>query len=258
MVLLRGQDDPEIVLHKDERCGGNGDATTPESGAHLRSRDGLRIGIGHPSPRGPFLTKLYRRQINPFINGRKRRDGSCLRSGQQTLFYGVSRGTGRNQGFKRDQPATRTAARMAGQRTQTQRLAWVAMSPMCSPPMRSSATRQTKGPRASSTSRKRMPGPGSGLRRRPPSILHDAERSHHHAASVLGHGTVAAGLLAGERREQIAVGSRRRLFARSKPDFRPCAAQFRRSHTASSKRALKPRRHTPSQGLIIAIPRCEA
>ena len=57
------------------------------------------------------------------------------------------------QGFLRAHPATRAAASNAGQRTQTQRLNWVAVSPRCSPPIKSSATRQTNGPRTRITSR---------------------------------------------------------------------------------------------------------
>src|ERR1035441_2320791 len=58
------------------------------------------------------------------------------------------RNFGGSYSLLRDQPANKNAARMAGQRMQAQRLVWVAMSLMCSPPMRSSATRQARGPKA--------------------------------------------------------------------------------------------------------------
>src|ERR1700733_12855018 len=47
-----------------------------------------------------------------------------------------------------DQPAITKAASKAGMRMQAQRLVWVAMSLMCSPPIRSSATRHARGPKA--------------------------------------------------------------------------------------------------------------
>src|ERR1700679_471468 len=66
----------------------------------------------------------------------------------------------------RDQPATRKAASTAGMRMQAQRLVWVAMSLMCSPPMRSSATRQARGPKARRAS-KRDAKTTERVRRRP-------------------------------------------------------------------------------------------
>ena len=50
-----------------------------------------------------------------------------------------------DSGYLRDQPATSAAASIAGHRMHTQRLNWVAMSLMCSPPIRSSATLQKNG-----------------------------------------------------------------------------------------------------------------
>src|ERR1039458_10513541 len=63
------------------------------------------------------------------------------------------RNFGGSYSLLRDQPANKNAARMAGQRMQAQTLVWVAMSLMCSPPMRSSATRQARGPNASKAKR---------------------------------------------------------------------------------------------------------
>src|SRR6202044_2484777 len=53
----------------------------------------------------------------------------------------------------RDQPATSAAASNAGHSTHTQRLVCVAMSLQCSPPIMSSATRQTNGPSAKTSSK---------------------------------------------------------------------------------------------------------
>ena len=85
-------------------------------------------------------------------------------------------------------------------------------------------------------------------------VLHDTERGKDDAAGLVGYGAIAAGLISGEGREQVAVGVRA-WGGRAGGGFN----QLSRFHTDSCERGRE--RSSlgsnlgASLGLIMAIPR---
>jgi hypothetical protein len=66
-----------------------------------------------------------------------------------------------------------------------------------------------EGPEGKERQQKGCKGQGAGAPAASLLILHDAERSEHDPARILGDSAVAAGLFARERSKQVAVGGAR-------------------------------------------------